>query len=81
MSDKRGERCRIYSDAALQQRCRAEFPSVQQWQQAGLPDALGILLAPYGRAFAAEDATLICHGGAALEEVCVPFIKIAAATP
>jgi hypothetical protein len=36
-------------------------------------------LAPYGKSFTDPDKIIVCHGGAALEEVCVPFIRISAA--
>jgi hypothetical protein len=78
LSEKRGERCRIYSSPSLRKGCLADFPGTQPWDHAGLPETICTLLSPYGKAFAQEGATLICHGGAALEEVCVPFIRLPA---
>lgn len=78
LSDKRGERCRIYSDPTLRKRCLADFAGTQTWENAGLPENISTLLSPYGKAFTQENTTLLCHGGAALEEVCVPFIRIPA---
>lgn len=80
LSDKRGERCRIYSDPNLRKGCFASFAGTQPWDHAGLPDNTSTLLSPYGKAFTQEGTTLLCHGGAALEEVCVPFIRIPART-
>jgi hypothetical protein len=80
LSDKRGERCRIYSDPALRKGCLAEFPGTQLWDHAGLPESIYSLLSPYGRAFTQDGATILCHGGASLEEVCVPFVRIPAQT-
>lgn len=80
LSDKRGERCRIYSDPSLRKGCLADFPGTQPWDHAGLPENICTLLSPYGKAFTQDGTTLLCHGGAALEEVCVPFIRIPAHT-
>ena len=76
LSDKGGERCRIYSDPALTKTCLAAFPETIVWDHPGLPDNLSTLLAPQGNAFSQKDTTLICHGGPSLEEVCVPFLRI-----
>ena len=76
LSDKRGERCRIYSDPVLRRTCLAAFPKTLVWDNAGLPDNISTLIAPYGDAFAQSQTQLVCHGGVALEEVCVPFVHI-----
>ncbi len=78
LSDKGGERCRIYSDPALTKACLDKFPDALKWANDGLPENLTTLLAPPGKAFGLKDAALICHGGPSLEEVCVPFIRIKA---
>jgi hypothetical protein len=78
LSDKGGERCRIYSDSVLNKTCLMAFPQTLVWDHPGLPDNLSTLLAPQGKAFSQKDTTLLCHGGSSLEEVCVPFLKIAA---
>jgi hypothetical protein len=76
LSETRGERCRIYPDPILRKGCLTAFPETIPWDNLGLPDNLSAVLAPYGKAFTQKDATVVCHGGAALEEVCVPFIRI-----
>jgi hypothetical protein len=80
LSDKGGERCRIYSDPVLNKTCLAEFPEALVWDHPGLPDNLSTLLAPSSKAFSQKGATLLCHGGPSLEEVCVPFLRIPATT-
>jgi hypothetical protein len=80
LSEKRGERCRIYSDPTLRKGCLAAFAGTHTWDHAGLPENICTLLSPYGKAFTQDGTTLLCHGGAALEEVCVPFIRIPART-
>jgi hypothetical protein len=76
LSDKRGERCRIYPDPALSKICRSTHPDAVSWEHPGLPEATNVVLAPYGQAFSQPGASIICHGGASLEEVCVPFVRI-----
>jgi hypothetical protein len=76
LSDTRGERCRIYSDSILTRQCLEEFPDALSWPSLGLPEKISAVLAPYGQAFTTKGAKLVCHGGAALEEVCVPFVRI-----
>jgi hypothetical protein len=76
LSDNRGERCRIYSDPILSRQCLEDFPEAISWESVGLPEGISTLLAPYGKAFGQKGAKLLCHGGAALEEVCVPFVRI-----
>jgi len=75
LSETRGERCRIYPDAILRKGCLTAFPDTIPWDNLGLPERLSVVLAPYGKAFTESVSPLICHGGAALEEVCVPFIR------
>ncbi len=80
LSETRGERCRIYPDATLRKGCLTAFPETIPWENVGLPDNLSAVLAPYGKAFTQKDSMVVCHGGAALEEVCVPFIRIRSQT-
>jgi hypothetical protein len=76
LSDKGGERCRIYADQALSKSCLASHPQSLSWSSPGLPEDINVLLAPTGEAFSPKGLNLLCHGGATIEEVCVPFIKI-----
>ena len=76
LSDKGGERCRIYADQALSKSCLASHPQSLSWSSPGLPEDINVLLAPAGEAFSPKGLNLLCHGGATIEEVCVPFIKI-----
>jgi len=78
LSDKRGERCRIYSDPVLSRACLAAFPGTVRWDHSALPESICTIVAPYGKAFTQRDSTILCHGGTSLEEVCVPFIRIPA---
>jgi hypothetical protein len=46
------------------------------WDQPGLPPNFHVLLAPYGSAFVPKGTKIVCHGGASLEEVVVPFARL-----
>lgn len=76
VADLRGERARIYSDQALRDRVRERFPNAVEWPPAGLPSDCLPLLAPRRAAFVREGERIVGHGGMALEEVIVPFVRI-----
>ena len=76
LSDKRGQRCRIYPEEVLRQTSLAENAGSQAWEHTGLPENLHTLLSPYGQAFVQKGARIVCHGGASLEEVVVPFVRL-----
>ncbi len=76
LSEKRGERCRIYSDPKLRSSSMAGFSDSIPWDHQGLPKDFYCLLAPSGNAFSQKGKTIICHGGNSLDEVLVPFIEI-----
>ena len=76
VADLRGERVRIYSDDALRRQVRARFPSSVAWASNGLPEGYMPLLAPGRSAFVRESEQIVGHGGASIEEVIVPLVKI-----
>jgi hypothetical protein len=76
LSDTRGQRCRIYPEEILRQMSLAENAGSQAWEHTGLPENLHALLSPYGQAFVHRGARIVCHGGASLEEVVVPFVRL-----
>jgi hypothetical protein len=78
LSDKRGQRCRLYSEEVLLEASLAEISGSRHWENSGLPENLHVLLAPYGQAFFQTGARIVCHGGASLEELVVPFVRLAA---
>lgn len=77
VADMRGERVRVYPDEALRRRCREQFPDAVEWPPIGLPADYLPLLAPGRSAFARESKRIVGHGGACIEEVIVPLIRIA----
>lgn len=78
LSDKRGQRCRLYSEEVLFENSLKEISESEHWKHSGLPEDLHVLLAPYGKAFFQKGARIVCHGGASLEEIVVPFVRLAA---
>ena len=77
VADMRGERVRVYPDEALRQRWHDEFPDATAWPSPGLPAEYHPLLAPGRSAFVRESERIVCHGGACIEEVIVPLVRIA----
>ena len=76
VADVRGERARIYSDGVLRSRVNERFPDAIAWPAIGLPEDCLALLAPGRSAFVREGDRVVGHGGASLEEVVVPWIRI-----
>lgn len=75
LSEIRGERARIYRHVVLRDQAAVQYSS-KPWSGAGLPDDCHVLVARPGEAFVREGETVVCHGGASLEEVVVPFVHI-----
>ena len=76
IADVRGERARIYPDAALRSRVKERFPDAVEWPGPGLPEDCLALLAPGRTAFVREGERIVGHGGVSLEEVVVPMVEI-----
>ena len=78
LAEQRGERARIYSEALLRSKVKAQFPDALEWPSSmGLPEDYLPLFAPGRNAFVREGERLVCHGGVMLEELVVPFVRIA----
>ena len=76
LAEVRGERARIYPDAALRSRVEERFPEAIEWPGPGLPEDCLALLAPGRTAFVREGERIVGHGGVSLEEVVVPMVEI-----
>lgn len=76
LAETRGERVRIYPDQRLRARIKGDFPESIEWKTIGLPGDYLPLLAQKRTAFVPIGDSLVGHGGATLEEVIVPLIKI-----
>ena len=76
LAHTRGERARIYGSKTLRDQAAARYENGIPWDSAGLPANMHVLLSPVAGAFKALGERSISHGGIALEEVVVPFIKV-----
>jgi hypothetical protein len=76
VADLRGERVRIYPDAALRGKVKERFPAALEWGPVGLPEDYLALLAPARQAFVQEKQRTVSHGGISVEEIIVPLIQI-----
>lgn len=74
--DKRGQRVRTYGEETLREHTAVELGSrALSWSSKSLPDSLLPLLHTGRGAFAPAGETLVCHGGASIDELIVPFIE------
>jgi hypothetical protein len=76
LAEERGERVRIYSDAVIRERSLSSIPGTRVLQPRGLPETYLPLFAPYGAGFLQQSRTAISHGGSAIEELVVPFVRV-----
>ncbi len=77
MADVRGQRVRIYPTALLREEIAAQFPEAVQWSAGnGLPPDYWPLLAGGRTAFITCAYRTVSHGGACIEEVVVPFVRV-----
>ncbi len=76
IAESRGERVRIYPTPELRSQTSLKFNFAHEWLPVGLPDNFFPLVAKQNDAFIAEGDSIVSHGGIAMEEVIVPFIKV-----
>ena len=76
VADLRGERVRVYRDASLRRSVRDKFPAARDWAPVGLPEDYLPLLAPDRSAFVQAGQRIVGHGGACIEELIVPLVRI-----
>ena len=76
LAERRGERARIYTDPTIRKNSVASLKGKAfPWDTKILPqNYLPLIYAGRG-AFATEGQLLVCHGGASLDEMVVPFIE------
>ena len=75
-ADSKGERVRVYPTTDLRDNTALKFSSTVKWEPVGLPGNCFPLLASGSEAFINPTERAVCHGGASVEEVIVPFIRI-----
>ena len=78
-AQQRGERAHIFRNEAFRDKTALLYPNAFEWPPVGLPEDYFPLIAPYGSCFLPEGKEAVSHGGIALEEVMVPFVKISEA--
>ena len=76
VADLRGERVRVYPEDVLRATIHAEYSETVEWPAWGLPADYLPLLAGGRTAFVKSGDRVVCHGGASIEEVMVPFVEI-----
>jgi hypothetical protein len=76
VADERGERVHVFPDENTRASVAKEYPEAIVWPQIGLPASWHVLLAPGRCAFVPKGKQTVGHGGIAMEEVIVPFVKI-----
>ncbi|MBU0553182.1 BREX-3 system phosphatase PglZ [Myxococcota bacterium] len=78
-AQQRGERAHIFRNKDFRDKTALFYPDAFEWPSVGLPEDYFPLIAPYGSCFMPEGKEAVSHGGIALEEVVVPFVKISEA--
>ena len=72
-----GKRARIYDNPNFRAEAKSLFPESIEWPNIGLPPDRHVLLPKGLRAFTSENKHVVSHGGIGLEEIIVPFVRIA----
>jgi hypothetical protein len=75
-AQQRGERAHIFRNKDFRDSTAPLYPNAIEWPPVGLPHDYFPLIAPYGACFMPEGKEAVSHGGIALEEVMVPFVRI-----
>lgn len=77
LAETRGERVRIYGDEALYQSSLDQLQSrATPGSRSGLPEGRYPLYAAGRSAFVADGDVVVAHGGASIEEMIVPFVRV-----
>ncbi len=75
IAETRGERVRVYPTPELRSQVTKDFAFALEWQPVGLPSDYFPLIAGGRDAFVNPGNSIVGHGGVAIEEVIVPFVK------
>ena len=76
IADDRGNRAHVFSDVSTRAAVARDYPTAIAWPQIGLPNNYLALLAPSRGAFVTVGMETLGHGGIAMEEVIVPWVRI-----
>jgi hypothetical protein len=80
IAETRGERVRVYRSEALRAESAAAYPDTIRLDIAGLPANFMPLFAGRRGAFVPNGDQVVVHGGLAVEELIVPFVKVSSVT-
>jgi hypothetical protein len=69
-------RVRVYPSLELANRALSKIPNTILWNYSYLPKDFVPIIAKGNASFAPQNETTVSHGGASIEEVIVPFVKI-----
>ena len=75
IAETRGERVRVYPTPELRSQVARSFTFAHEWYPVGLPPEYFPLVASGRDAFVKTGDSIVGHGGVAIEEVIVPFVK------
>ena len=70
-----GKRARIYPNEEFRTKAREAVPQSLEWSNVGLPPERYALLPDGLSAFTFKDKVVVSHGGIAMEEIIVPFVR------
>jgi hypothetical protein len=70
-----GKRARIYESQTFRAKAKDAVPQSLEWSNVGLPPERYALLPEGLSAFTHKDKVVVSHGGIALEEIIVPFVR------
>ena len=76
-AEQRGERVHVFRDEPARSSVAAQYAGTISWNNVGLPENYLPLIAPARRAFIPAGKRTVAHGGVCIEEVIVPFVRIA----
>ena len=73
---QRGERAHLFESQLIRAAVHDQYPGSVEWPAIGLPSDYWPLLAPVRSCFLPEGKAAVSHGGIAIEEVIVPFVRV-----
>lgn len=76
IAEQRGERAHVFTDESIRCAVHHSFSKSVIWPSIGLPAGYLPLIAQGRNAFIGELENTVCHGGIAIEEVIVPYIRV-----
>jgi hypothetical protein len=75
LAETSGKRARIYPSEAFRFQAKEDVRDSLEWSNVGLPPERYALLPKGLSAFTLKDQQVVSHGGIALEEIIVPFVR------